>query len=213
MAAAGAVCFAASWWLLAPAAFGCALDSALERALGWLDFEAAALGLACSALPCAECDGACFGVADLGDADLLAGALGAAFDDELLAGEVLADEPLAVDAGLACGALAAPFDVASFEDESAGAGTFAATGIPIANVNAPATVNRAVQRNVNAGASDITAFLRGESTNRGYPRLSVIDDVDKTPNVLSFSCLHQHRGKIAAARGKARSFAAIPDPV
>jgi hypothetical protein len=202
MAAAGAVCFAASWWLLAPAAFGCALDSALERALGWLDFEAAALGLACSALPCAECDGACFGVADLGDADLLAGALGAAFDDELLVGEVLA-----------CDALAAPFDATSFDEESADAGTFAATGIPIANVNAPATVNRAVQRNVNAGASDITAFLRGESTNRGYPRLSVIDDVDKTPNVLSFSCLHQHRGKIAAAHGAARSFAAVPDPV
>jgi hypothetical protein len=202
MAAAGAVCFAASWWLLAPAAFGCALDSALERALGWLDFEAAALGLACSALPCAECDGACFGVADLGDADLLAGALGAAFDDELLVGEVLA-----------CDALAAPFDATSFDEESADAGTFAATGIPIANVNAPATVNRAVQRNVNAGASDITAFLRGESTNRGYPRLSVIDDVDKTPNVLSFSCLHLHRGKIAAAHGKARSFAAVPDPV
>jgi hypothetical protein len=159
----------------------------LERALGWLDFEAAALGLAWSALPCAECDGACFGVADLGDA---------------VVGEVLA-----------CDALAAPFDATSFDEESADAGTFAATGIPIANVNAPATVNRAVQRNVNAGASDITAFLRGESTNRGYPRLSVIDDVDKTPNVLSFSCLHQHRGKIAAAHGKARSFAAVPDPV
>jgi hypothetical protein len=156
----------------------------------------------------------------LGDADLLA--LGAAFDDELLVGDVFADELLADDslvvaAGLACvlacDALAAPFDADSFEEESAGAGTFAATGIPIANVNALATVNRAVQRNVNAEASDITVFLRGESTNRGYPRLTVIDDVDKTPNVLSFSCLQQHRGKIAAAHGKARSFAAVPDPV
>jgi hypothetical protein len=123
-------------------------------------------------------------------------------DDEFL-DDVLAAGPLAA-AGLAWAGLAwpllAPFDGVSFE-ESVEDGTFAAAGIWVANVSVPATANRAVQRNVNAGASDITVFLRGESSNRGYPRLTVIDDVDKTPNVLSFSCLQHLRGKIAAAGG------------
>jgi hypothetical protein len=169
----------------------------LDVVLGAVLAAALGAGLAAGVFVSWVFDADDFAACDLVSCDLAA----EAFDvDGLATGVLPADVLAAVD--LAAEVLAAEVLAAVVVEDWAVAaldldgGVSGAACAPIIRASDPTLTIKVFQRHADARANVITAFLYSESI--PAVRGGVFDCLDKTPNVLSFSCLQQHHGEFAA---------------